>query len=85
MGQQLGTYIQQLRTTRRLGVNETARRAGCTSAHLSLIEHGQREASLALLYPLVKALDGNFMDAVVCLVLDAGIPEDAVRSREAPG
>lgn len=77
MEQPLGDYVLRLRTTAGIGVSETARRVGCPAAYISLLERGQREAAIPVLYLLVKALRGDVRHALFLMGLDAGVPAEA--------
>lgn len=78
MGKRVGQYLQQLREAQGLSLRELGTRAGLSAAHLSLVEHGRREASVPVLYSIVAPLNGNFITALRLLALDVGIPPDAV-------
>ncbi len=78
MGKQLGTYIKRLRRQRGASIRQVGGQIGLSPSHLSLIESGQREASIHTLYPLVQALEGDFSQALHLLVMDAGVPEEAL-------
>ncbi len=78
MGKQLGLYVQGLRQQRGESIRQLGNEIGLSAAHLSLIERGQREVSIQVLYPLVQALDGDFRRALSLLAMDAGIPEEAL-------
>ncbi len=78
MGKQVGTYLETLRQQRGVSIRQLGGRVGLSPAHLSMVERGQREVSIHTLYPLVQALDGDFMRALSLLALDAGVPEDAL-------
>jgi DNA-binding Xre family transcriptional regulator len=56
--------VQVWRQKRGLGLRDLARRAGMSPEHLSMLEAGQRSASLATLPRLATALDTT-IDALV--------------------
>lgn len=80
MGKRVGKYLQQLRQNQGVSIRQLGEQVCLSPAHLSMVEKGRREVSIMVLFPIVKALNGNFECALRLLVLDAGIPEDAVAS-----
>ena len=80
MGKNVGQYVQQLREAQGLELCQLAEHIGLSTAHLSLVEHGQRETSVTVLYDIVKSLGGDFMTALCCLAIGAGIPVEALRT-----
>jgi transcriptional regulator with XRE-family HTH domain len=76
MGKLVGNYIQQLRQRQGTSIRKLSSQVDLSPAHLSLLERGQREASIHTLYPLIKALGGNFRLALNLLAQDAGVPEE---------
>jgi len=52
----MGEKIRQLRLDRRLTLEETAERAGCTPGFLSQVERGQAVPSITMLYAIAQAL-----------------------------
>ena len=69
----IGTYLSHLRTERRLSLAETARRAHCTSAYISMLESRQRRPSVGMLYRLVSALSGDLDTALALLAQEEGV------------
>ncbi len=78
MGKLVGKYLQELREAQGVGIRELGAQIGLSPAHLSMVEKGQREVSITVLFPIVQALNGEFVTALRLLVLDAGIPEEAI-------
>lgn len=78
MGKRIGNYLQELRTEQGWSIRQLGSEVGISAAHLSLVEKGRREVSITALLPIVKALNGNFVDALRLLALDAGIPTDVI-------
>lgn len=78
MGKQVGKYIQQLRESRGVGLRQLGDQIGLSASHLSMVEHGQREVSIVILYGITAALDGDFISALRLLAVDAGVPEEAI-------
>lgn len=81
MGKRVGTYIQELRQQHGLSIRQLGSLVGLSHTHLSLLERGQRETSINTLYPLMQALNGDFINALRLLALDAGVPEEDVSQR----
>lgn len=77
MGKRVGSYIQELRHQQGVSIRQLGDQIGLSPAHLSLLERGQREISINALYPLIRALQGDFANAVHLFTLDAGVPEEA--------
>jgi transcriptional regulator with XRE-family HTH domain len=79
----LGTRLRQLRTDRGWTLGELATRTALSQAHLSRIESGERQPSLAALFTLARALEVSVStlldiapDADTSVVLRAGsVPE----------
>ena len=80
MGKNVGQYVQQLREAQGLELWQLAEQIGLNASHLAMIEHGQREISVTILYDIVKPLGGDFVTALCCLAADAGIPAEALRT-----
>ena len=78
MGKHVGQYLHQLRETEGLGLRQLASQIGLSASHLSMVEHGQRETSVVVLYDIVKRLDGDFITALRRMALDIGIPPKAI-------
>ncbi len=82
MGKEVGQYIQELRTNQGIGLRRLSDQIGLSAAHLSMVEHGRRETSVVVLYNIVRALNGDFVDALQRLALDAGVPAEVLLDRE---
>lgn len=78
MGKQVGNYIQKLREAKGLGLRQLGDQISLSPSHLSMVEKGKREVSITVLYPIIEALDGNFVNALRFLALDAGVPHDVI-------
>ena len=78
MGKLVGQYLQKIRTAQGYSIRHLAAQADISPSHLSLVETGQREISIEALFPIISALNGNFVEALRLLVLDAGIPPEAI-------
>jgi len=81
MGKQVGKYLQDLRGQQGWTIRQLGTETGISPSHLSLIEQGQREVSITVLFPIIKALNGNFLKALHLLALDAGIPTEVVNDQ----
>ncbi|MCB0190749.1 MAG: helix-turn-helix transcriptional regulator [Anaerolineae bacterium] len=82
MGKRVGKYLQQLREAQGQSMRQLGTQVGISPSHLCLVETGQREVSITLLFPIIKALDGDFVNALKLLVLDAGVPAEAIAGKE---
>ena len=82
MGRRVGKYLQQLREAQGHSIRQLGSQVGISPSHLSSVEKGRREVSITLLFPIVEALHGDFPNALKLLVLDAGIPAEAMTSEE---
>ncbi len=69
----ISTYLAHLRTERRLSLTETARRARCTPAYISMLESRQRRPSVGMLYRLVNTLSGDLNTALALLAQEEGV------------
>lgn len=78
MGKLVGEYLQKIRTAQGCSLRQLATRADVSPSHVSLVEKGQREISIEALFPIITALNGNFVEALRLLALDAGIPPEAI-------
>lgn len=78
MGKRVGDYLMQLRRQNGLTIRQVCTLVGLSHTHLSMLERGRREASINTLYPLMQALNGDFINALRLLALDAGVPEEDV-------
>lgn len=76
MSNQLGEYLRQLRQAKGLTTRQLAAISGFNQSTITLLENGQRSASLGRLWRVVKALDGDFRQALYFLCLDADVPEE---------
>lgn len=84
MGKRVGKYLQELREAQGVSIRQLGAEVGLSPSHLSMVENGQREVSITVLFPIVKALDGDFVNALQLLAVDAGIPPDAVIQNTIP-
>ncbi len=82
MGKEVGLYIQELRTNQGIGLRRLSDQIGLSAAHLSMVEHGRRETSVTVLYDIIRTLNGDFVDALQRLALDAGVPAEVLLDRE---
>jgi transcriptional regulator with XRE-family HTH domain len=80
MHKQVGPYLQNLRQQRGLSIRQLSRQVGFTPSYLSLVERGRRDLSIPALYSLINALNGDFVNALHRLALDAGVPADSLPS-----
>ena len=80
----LGTYIRELRQGKELSTYEAGKAAGCSPTVFSLVERGKRGVSIPMLWRLISALDGDFHHALTLMVLDAGVPPEAVHTASHP-
>ena len=80
MGKNVGQYVQQLREAQGLELYQLAKQIGLSDSYLSMVEYGQCETAVTVLYDIVKSLGGDFMTALCCLAADAGIPAEALRA-----
>ena len=80
MGKNVGQYVKQLREAQGLELCQLAKQIGLSISHLSLVEHGQRETPVTVLYDIVNSLNGDFITALCCLAADAGIPAEVLRA-----
>ncbi len=78
MGKRIGNYLQELRAEQGWSIRQLGAEVGISASHLSLVEKGRREVSITALLPIVKALNGNFVDALRLLAMDAGIPTEVI-------
>lgn len=81
MGKRVGKYLHELREEQGRSIRQLGAEIGISPSHLSSIESGRRGVSITALYPIVKALDGDFSDALRLLALDAGIPTEVVNDQ----
>jgi transcriptional regulator with XRE-family HTH domain len=81
MGKRVGKYLQDLREAQGSTIRQLGSQIGISPSHLSSVETGRREVSITALFPIVKALNGDFGSALTLLAMDAGIPAEAI----APG
>lgn len=79
MAQQLGDYLRTLREIRGYTTRQLATRAGCSKSLIASVENGERFPSLARLWEITLALEGEFGQALFLLCIDAGIPADEVK------
>lgn len=77
VSQRLGARIRTLREERELTQKQLADRVGITAAHISLIERGERTASLGTLVCIAEVLDVSLSE----LFLDADLepPKELAR------
>jgi transcriptional regulator with XRE-family HTH domain len=76
----LGEVLRERREERGLSLRATAERAGMSPAHLSEVERGRKEPSLAKLAALARALDCSAGDVFLDLAVALGAaPPQAVR------
>lgn len=79
MSNQLGEYLKELRRAKGLTTRQVAAISGFNQSTITLLENGQRSASLGRLWWLVKAVDGDFRQALYFLCLDAGVPNEVAQ------
>ncbi len=82
MGKRVGTYIRELRKERGLSLRSLGAQIGISPSHLSLVERGEREVSVSVLYPIVQMLNGDMLHALILLAQDAGVPASALKVKE---
>ncbi len=85
MANHLGQYLRSLRQTKGLTTRQLGDMAGCSHSFITLLEAGERFPSLDRLWRIVKALDGDYSQAVSFLSLDSGVPEEIAREMAAQG
>lgn len=84
MGTRLGAYLNHLRQQKDASVREVGGKIGISGPFLSLLERGKRDPSIRTLHAIVDVLDGDFKRALALLVLDAGVPVEALEGFDVP-
>ncbi len=79
MAKHLGQYLRDLRGAKGLTTRQVGGLVDCNYSFIARLELGERSPSLGLLWQVVKALDGDFGQALFLLCLDAGVPGDVAQ------